>query len=301
MSGFDAEKVRQVAIALQTNERYIEKDWHLVRALGVISSVNVEGVVPTFSGGTSLARAWQLIHRFSEDIDFKVTVAGGSVREQRDRRRTYREAVLEAMQKAGFVLDGPPTVGNESLFFRASFHYGPVFPEAGGIRPGLRVEMTFSGTHIAPKTSPVQSLYGQSLKAAPELASLSCVDPVETTADKICALSWRAAVRDRSDPAKDEPEVVRHLHDLAALAPRYGGVPDLQPLTLRLLDIDAKRGRMEDGRKMLGAMLPKIMGDPEWKKEYERYVSAVSFGPDADRISYEKAVAACEDLVRKIL
>ncbi len=300
MSEFDAEKIRQVAIALQTNERYIEKDWHLVRALGVIASTKTEGITPAFSGGTSLSRAWQLINRFSEDIDFKVAVIDASASAQRDLRRAYRQSLVEALTGAGFVLDGEPMVRNEGRFFRVSFHYGPVFPEASGIRPGLQVELSFTGTHLAPKGSPVQSLFGRTMKEAPEFASLLCVDPVETTADKICALAWRTAVRDRSD-RKDDPAVVRHLHDLAALAPQFGDAPELRPLAQRLLHIDAKRAKAADGLEMLHAMLPKITSDAEWKREYEHFVSAVSFGPDSDRISYEQAVEACEALVKKVL
>jgi len=73
---FDPELIRDVALALRTQERYIEKDWHIVRALGVIASITVDGVTPVFSGGTSLSTAWQLINRFSEDIDFKVILKG---------------------------------------------------------------------------------------------------------------------------------------------------------------------------------------------------------------------------------
>ena len=68
----DAEVIERVARALQTQAAQVEKDWHLVRALGVIADVKVDGVMAAFSGGTSLSAAWQLINRFSEDIDFKV-------------------------------------------------------------------------------------------------------------------------------------------------------------------------------------------------------------------------------------
>lgn len=71
---FDAQRARQLAAALLTNESYIEKDWHVVRALSVIAGVVVPGVVPVFSGGTSLSAAWRIINRFSEDIDFKVAI-----------------------------------------------------------------------------------------------------------------------------------------------------------------------------------------------------------------------------------
>ena len=56
---FDPGHIRDLAARLQTNERYIEKDWHLVRALGVIAALKADGgVTPAFSGGTSLSTAW---------------------------------------------------------------------------------------------------------------------------------------------------------------------------------------------------------------------------------------------------
>jgi hypothetical protein len=41
-------------------------------------------------------------------------------------------------------------------------------------------------------------------------------DPVETAADKLSALAWRVHARDRASP-EDDPTIIRHLHDLAAL------------------------------------------------------------------------------------
>jgi hypothetical protein len=49
-----------------------KRDWHVVRAIGVIAQVDTAGMAPAFSGGTSLSKGWELIKRFSEDIDFKV-------------------------------------------------------------------------------------------------------------------------------------------------------------------------------------------------------------------------------------
>jgi hypothetical protein len=223
---FDPGNIRQVALALRTVERYVEKDWHLVRAVSVIASLDVEGVVPAFSGGTSLATAWQLIHRFSEDIDFKVTVQAGSASAGRRIRSAYRDAVIEALTKAGFRLDGVPLIGNMSRFFRASFHYGAIFPAATGIRSSLQIELSFTGTRMPPTPRPARSLLGHALKAPAEVPALLCVDPVETAADKISALAWRSSVRNRNSK-DDDPSVVRHLHDLAALAPIVGGRPEL--------------------------------------------------------------------------
>jgi predicted nucleotidyltransferase component of viral defense system len=68
----DPRLVERVAEDLGTSPGLVEKDWHVVRALGVIAQVNAGGMMPAFSGGTSLSKGWELIKRFSEDIDFKV-------------------------------------------------------------------------------------------------------------------------------------------------------------------------------------------------------------------------------------
>jgi hypothetical protein len=302
LNSLDEDSVRRLAAALLTNERYIEKDWHLVRALAIIAAIAVPGVRPAFSGGTSLSAAWQLIHRFSEDIDFKVAIDGASEKDIGNSRRAYRAEVIKRLSGAGFVIDGEPLIGNASRFFRVSFHYGPRFPEADGIRPGLQVEITFTGAALDPKPRPVQSLLGRMLKAPPEIASLPCVDPVETAADKLSALAWRTAARKRGTE-DDDPAVIRHLHDLAALAAGVVADARFKPLALDILDTDAKRSGKQgvDGRDLLAAMLPAIEADAVWRREYEQFVGAVSFGRDDEQISYDEAMMACRRLVVAIL
>lgn len=46
----------------------VEKDWWVVQTLSLISSMEcAESIL--FKGGTSLSKGWNLIKRFSEDID----------------------------------------------------------------------------------------------------------------------------------------------------------------------------------------------------------------------------------------
>jgi hypothetical protein len=299
---FDPAFVKLTAQALGTDPSHIEKDWHVVRALSVIAGVQVSGVTPVFSGGTSLAAAWRIISRFSEDIDFKVIIDAPNPSAARTRRSKYRESVIEALVQSGFVLDGDVMVGNMSRFFHASFHYGASLPAAAGIRPTLQIEMTFAGTLMGPTAHPVQSLLARAAKAAPEVPSLMCVDPVETAADKVGALAWRTAVRDRTS-TRDDPSVVRHIHDLAALAATVEGNAAFAPLARRVLAQDAARTKIAgaDGLALLRAMLPAITGDSQWRDEYDVFVQAVSFGPDADRIGFDDAIAACGRLVSRLI
>jgi predicted nucleotidyltransferase component of viral defense system len=46
----------------------IEKDWWVVQTLAVIFSMECASAL-IFKGGTSLSKGWNLIQRFSEDID----------------------------------------------------------------------------------------------------------------------------------------------------------------------------------------------------------------------------------------
>jgi predicted nucleotidyltransferase component of viral defense system len=79
----DRRLVEEVAADLGTRPGLIEKDWHVVRAIGVIATVDTAGMMPAFSGGTSLSKGWELIKRFSEDIDFQGGRAGSKQRQSR--------------------------------------------------------------------------------------------------------------------------------------------------------------------------------------------------------------------------
>ena len=49
----------------------VEKDWWVVQTLSIIFDMEI-GEQLVFKGGTSLSKAWGLIHRFSEDIDLAI-------------------------------------------------------------------------------------------------------------------------------------------------------------------------------------------------------------------------------------
>lgn len=60
-----AETSRQIGLP---SSSAAEKDWWVVHTLAVIFSMDCANAL-IFKGGTSLSKAWNLIHRFSEDID----------------------------------------------------------------------------------------------------------------------------------------------------------------------------------------------------------------------------------------
>ncbi|WP_155323400.1 nucleotidyl transferase AbiEii/AbiGii toxin family protein [Desulfosarcina ovata] len=70
-------------------------------------------------------------------------------------------------------------------FFRAArrLQTGP------GLRPFIRIEMSFIGPALQPINRPIRSLITQYEKNPPEVLSFPYVDPTETAADKLSALA----------------------------------------------------------------------------------------------------------------
>lgn len=295
MSVLDLTIVQAVANELGTNPSLIEKDWHVVRALSVLAGLDHGAAQPAFSGGTSLSKGWQLIDRFSEDIDFKITVPEGTVRTIRS---AYRKMIISALENAGFVvIDEKSIVGNDSKFFSVSFNYQSEFPQGGGLRPHLQVEMTFDPPTLPPIQRPLQSFVAQAMNLPCEVAAFACINPVETAADKLSALAWRTCVRDRQSE-KDDPTIVRHLHDLAALEGMVNDYSDFGALLHAKAIVDSSRGDvLAEPSARFATMLKILSSDPLWGQEYDNFVRQVSFASKV--ISFDDALKALTRLVGK--
>jgi predicted nucleotidyltransferase component of viral defense system len=295
----DRRLVEEVAADLGTRPGLVEKDWHVVRALGVIAQVDAAGMMPAFSGGTSLSEAWELIKRFSEDIDFKVAEPPASSATRARRERTaYRERILEALAGAGFDLVEEPLVRDVSRFFSANLAYDAEFGAGQGLRPHIRVEMSFEAPALPPAPRAIRSLIAMAQRELPEVASFPCVDPVETAADKLSALAWRVLVRDRTSP-RDDP---RHLHDLAALEQHAAAAPRFAELVRIAAAADKGRGGAQavDPKTMFAEMLRRLETDPLWAREYEDFVRQVSFAGHSNLIGFTDAYTKCSRLVAMV-
>jgi hypothetical protein len=242
MNVLDRRLVEDVASRLDADAGLIEKDWYITRAIGVLADVAPGAGVPAFGGGTSLSKGWGLIKRFSEDIDFKVTMPTEVSRNQAKKERSaYRQHVLRVMTDAGFILEGEPAKRDESRFFSAKLLYPSMFDAGPSLRPHVRIEMSLMPAALPPIERPIGSLIAMAQGHLPEIAAFLCVDPVETAADKLSALAWRVRARRRGSD-NDDPTIIRHLHDLAALKPSVAASDRFAPLVRKAMSDDAGRG-----------------------------------------------------------
>jgi predicted nucleotidyltransferase component of viral defense system len=63
-----ADILRDAGERLNLSAYAVEKDWWVVQTLAILFETELAQYM-VFKGGTSLSKAWNLIERFSEDID----------------------------------------------------------------------------------------------------------------------------------------------------------------------------------------------------------------------------------------
>lgn len=214
----------------------------------------------------------------------------------RAQRHRFRERVLAALAAADFRPLG--TLRQASRFFSADFSYPNTFEPVTGLRPHLQIEMTFEAPKLPPLERPIRSLIASAQGPDPEVPAFPCVDPIETAADKLSALAWRVCSRERGSP-KDDPTIIRHLHDLAALEPHIGSAPQFAQLLREAADADTGRGAgraPRDVGERFRKMLERLEIDPLWAVEYERFVQNVSFAPADETVPFTAAVEAAQRL-----
>jgi Nucleotidyl transferase AbiEii toxin, Type IV TA system len=154
------------------------------------------------------------------------------------------------------------------------------------------------------RARPIRSLIAAAAREPAEVAAFPCIDVVETAADKLSALAWRVRVRRRGD-AKDDPTIIRHLHDLAALEAAVASAPNFRELVLAAVTADIGRGGETDPPTDPGiifdGMLQRLETDLLWAREYEDFVRDVSFAGASETIHFVDALAAVRRVVAIIL
>ena len=292
-----------IATELGVEPSFVEKDWHATQMIAAVAEAEYVGLQPVFSGGTSLSKGYGLIQRFSEDLDFKLLLPGDDI--DRQTRRGYRSAVIGAIRAhdAWTIDDGDVLTGNQSRFFRCEVEYSPDFLPHAPMRERIRIEVTLAPPALPPEERSLRSLVARAQQHPPEVEKMACVTPAETAADKLSALTWRLLSHGRDEGGEDE-NMVRHLHDLAALEERAAGHPDFPELLKTLIGVDAARTRagaevaeMRPAERV-SAVLTVLTADAEFRDRYHRFVAAMCYGSEDETPTFDAAIEAVRRLGR---
>lgn len=294
----DKRAIEDVAAELGVDPAFVEKDWYAVQVLSAIAGIDHPEMAPVFCGGTSLTKAYGLLKRFSEDLDFRGHYKPGGTPPP-NAWRTFRELVLDVLKATpGIDLDDEH-VEMDSRSFKVPLEYQRTFDMPGGLRPHLQVEFSKTQPRTEVHVCEIRS-FGSELSGAERDAEISCLSPLETAADKLCALTWRTLKRDRKN-ANDDPMYIRHLHDLCAL---HALIPSDRKQFSELA-IDAFKEDMALPTRRLDMILPEavtaaheaLSADAEYAREYEQYVLNMSYAADGEKHDFAMALSRVEALI----
>ena len=299
------ELLESVATDLAVDPSFIEKDWHATQVIARIAERDSTELAPVFSGGTSLSKGFGLIQRFSEDIDFKLLLPSSGI--DRDARRDYRAVLVDAIRaNAAWTLsEDDILVADQGRFLRCDIAYSPIYTPSEPLRACIRLEMTLKAPALPPEQRPLQSLVAAALESPPELPNQLCVAPAETAADKLSALTWR--ILSQHHGADDDPNVVRHLHDLVALESYALEHPRFPALLQTRIVEDASRGRsapdvaaLKPAERVFAA-LDILEAEHKHAARYSQFVAAMCYGREDEVPAFAATLTAVQRLAAVLL
>jgi len=208
-------------------ETFVEKDYWITEILRTIATTLGERAV--FKGGTSLSKGWNLLDRFSEDIDLFVDPAvEPPLANDRAINRAMKKLNRDVTAIPGleYVPADSQTIGGRGRM--DTFRYRSHFPALQGFPPTVRLEPGIQSGKQPTATVEISSIVGDLLierDAAAELG-VEGIQPFEMTllhfrrtfVEKLFAIHGKVKrlKEDGSPLGRD----VRHYADLYVLAGR---------------------------------------------------------------------------------
>ncbi len=278
-------------LAIPTN--VIEKDYYVTITLKALAE-NIKDLV--FKGGTSLTKCYQLLDRFSEDIDLSYTAESGKTGESR--KKQLKNNIVSTMAELGFPINNLEATRSRRNYncYRAS--YPSVYEQNGVLKQELVIE-----TYVAMLPFPtikrmVDNYIYRFLSKINRLDLAETYDlmPFEITTQTIerTLVDKVFALCDYYMQEKTERHS-RHLYDIHKIVETMGISDELLKL---IPEVRAVRSEMivcpsaKEG-VCVADLLKEILQQQVYKKDYEDITMGLLFVPE----SYENVTLSLKKLL----
>lgn len=230
-------------------EIYVEKDYWVTVALHTIFS-NEIGSHVVFKGGTALSKCFQIIERFSEDIDMVVLRHSGESDNQLTNKIKKIGKVVEPILPEVLLED---LTHKKGMIRKTAHHYDKIYDGYfGQIRDKIILEATWLG-HFEPYTTAyMQSYIAEMMQSQNQLDfiqtyhlepfSVRVLTKERTLCEKIMSLVRFSFTE---NPIFDLNKKIRHIYDIHKLlqdieTKRFFNEPTFEELLLKVANDDVK-------------------------------------------------------------
>lgn len=225
----------------------VEKDYYVTRALHALAAGHADQFI--LKGGTSLSKGWNLLERFSEDLDILVRTEAGWGSGRRDTRlRALRDTLAHTR---GLTLDSEDrrTRAETGVSRSAVYRYESVTNDIQGLGRNILLEAGYRGSTDATVMKPVRSIVAEFAKEKGQEGLADDLRDFEielqnlprTFVEKLFAL-YAAYAKDLVNNR------MRHYYDLSRLC----GVPEIQSY----VGTDAYRACVADVKRICRESFP---------------------------------------------
>jgi hypothetical protein len=320
----DTDKVtayEQIGIRSGRSSFIIEKDWWVVQTLSVIFDLPV-GKSLVFKGGTSLSKAWQLIGRFSEDVDLAIDreflgFTGELNKTQRTKLRKAAGAYVSGsfMQnlKQGFEEKGIRNVKFEIIEASSSDQdpriinilYPNLIAAPGYMAPRVQVEIgcrSLIEPYSIQTFSSLVDEYYPDKTITQQPIQVPSVNPERTFLEKLFLLHEEFQ---KTDEKIRVDRLSRHLYDIFRIAKTPYGEKALQDANLYEMIVNHRYRYTRLGgvdynlhQPQTLAPLPPPSLIREWRSDYQAMLEQMIYEPDAP--SFELIINDITELKNKI-
>jgi hypothetical protein len=275
--------IRIVAREKSIDHALVEKDYWIMHCLYGLQKL---GMTFELKGGTSLSKGFQIIDRFSEDIDIRIeppadqNVKTGRNQTKRAHRQS-RESFYDWL--AGAIrIDGIGEVKRDRDFDNADFFSGGIrlFYESfnepvEGLKEGILLEVGFDD--VTPNIARDISSWAYDYAAGKveiidnRATAVACYDPGYTLVEKLQTVSTK--FRKQQETGEFPVNFMRHYYDVYSLLQR----PEVQAF----IGTDAYKGHKEKRFRTgdnpnIAANEAFVLSDPQTRETYKTAYAGTS-------------------------
>lgn len=305
----------------------VEKDWWVTMVLKALSVTRYAHLM-SFKGGTSLSKGWQLIERFSEDIDIalkreeRFAINGTSNTQLAKARRTARHYIIRELPNElhsalsdfnikGFSIEAETekAINGETFELRADTHpsviyvnYNSIIPETSEyILPKVKIEISCLSMDEPVEEKKLCSFVSESVPDIEDISvNFNTVIPTRTFLEKMFLL--------HEEFQKEKPRsfrMSRHLYDLEKMMDSQFGTDALSDRSLydeiiRHRSIFNKLPFIDYSTHHPNTInfIPPTTIIKEWAKDYQSMKEHFIYGQES--LSFEQLIARMEELQERV-
>lgn len=298
----------------------VEKDWWVTLSLNIIFSLSYSKHI-VFKGGTSLSKAWNLIERFSEDIDlvidrkhlgFEGELSKTQVKKLRKASCSFigsefYKDINEALIKLGvqdYELVVQETKDTDTDPLIIELQYKSLTETSDYLRPRVLIEVGARSLMEPVENKPIISMVSDEFRELPFAETeitIPVVSPKRTFLEKIFLL--HEEFQKETQFIRVE-RMSRHLYDLEKLMDTIHGTEALKDIELyntivaHRKNFNAIRGiDYAKHNPQLINILPPEATINEWGKDYKTMQESMFYG---DTISFDKLMVRIAELNTRI-